>query len=183
MQPRLMRSRNEKILGGVCGGLGEYFAIDPVIVRLVFVLVTLTSGLGILVYPILWVIMPKAPLGTPSLWGQQPPQIGTSEQELFQAQQAQYVRQEARWGGQSAARSGPAGAPNYRYDPVTGERVQEQQVPPQQPYPTPRRSWRVIGITVLAIGLMAAGNIFGFTADLLFPILLIAIGALLLRRR
>lgn len=55
MQPRLMRSRTEVIVAGVCGGLAEYFAIDPVIVRLTFVLVTLTSGLGLLIYPILWI--------------------------------------------------------------------------------------------------------------------------------
>jgi phage shock protein C len=60
MQPRLMRSRTEVIIAGVCGGLAEYFAIDPVIVRLIFVLVTLTSGIGLLVYPILWLVMPKA---------------------------------------------------------------------------------------------------------------------------
>ena len=60
MQPRLMRSRTEVIIAGVCGGLAEYFAIDPVIVRLIFVLVTLTSGIGLLVYPILWMVMPRA---------------------------------------------------------------------------------------------------------------------------
>src|SRR5215211_5604527 len=60
MQPRLMRSRTEVIVAGVCGGLAEYFAIDPVIVRLIFVLVTLTSGIGLFIYPILWLVMPKA---------------------------------------------------------------------------------------------------------------------------
>ena len=60
MQPRLTRSRTEVIIAGVCGGLAEYFAIDPVIVRLIFVLVTLTSGIGLLIYPILWMVMPRA---------------------------------------------------------------------------------------------------------------------------
>ena len=60
MQPRLMRSRTEVIIAGVCGGLGEYFGLDPVIVRLIFVLVTLTTGLGFIVYPVLWLVMPKA---------------------------------------------------------------------------------------------------------------------------
>lgn len=59
MQPRLTRSSNEKIIAGVCGGLGDYFHIDPVIVRLIFVLVTLTSGFGPPVYIILWVVMPR----------------------------------------------------------------------------------------------------------------------------
>ncbi|HWQ15261.1 MAG TPA: PspC domain-containing protein, partial [Roseiflexaceae bacterium] len=60
MQPQLTRSRSEVVIAGVCGGLAEYFHIDPVIVRLVFVLVTLTSGLGLIVYPVLWMVMPKA---------------------------------------------------------------------------------------------------------------------------
>ncbi len=60
MQPRLTRSTTESMVAGVCGGLAEYFSIDPVIVRLIFVLVTLTSGLGLPVYLVLWILMPKA---------------------------------------------------------------------------------------------------------------------------
>lgn len=59
MQPRLTRSTTERILFGVCGGLGEYFAIDPVIVRIIFLLVTLTSGMGVPVYLVLSVVMPR----------------------------------------------------------------------------------------------------------------------------
>jgi phage shock protein C len=59
MQPRLTRSTSEKMLAGVCGGLGEYFVIDPVIVRLVFVLTTMTSGIGIPVYLVLAIVMPR----------------------------------------------------------------------------------------------------------------------------
>src|SRR5690349_977867 len=70
MQPRLTRSRTESMLAGVCGGLGEYFGVDPVIVRFIFVIVTLTSGLGVPVYAVLWLIMPKAAPNSP------PPQQG-----------------------------------------------------------------------------------------------------------
>ena len=47
--------------GGVCGGLAEYFAIDPVIVRLIFVLAVIFGGSGILAYIILWIIIPQKP--------------------------------------------------------------------------------------------------------------------------
>lgn len=57
MQVRLSRSSSERMVAGVCGGLAEYFNIDPVIVRLIFVLVTLTSGLGLLIYLLLWMII------------------------------------------------------------------------------------------------------------------------------
>jgi len=49
------------MLAGVCGGLAEYFAIDPVIVRLIFVLAVIFGGSGILAYIILWIIIPQKP--------------------------------------------------------------------------------------------------------------------------
>ena len=58
MEKRLQRSRTEKMIGGVCGGLAEYFGIDPTIVRVLWVVVTLLGGAGLLAYLILWVIMP-----------------------------------------------------------------------------------------------------------------------------
>lgn len=63
MQKRLHRSRTDKMIGGVCGGLGEYFGIDPTIVRVVWVAVTLFGGAGILAYLILWIIMPQDAVG------------------------------------------------------------------------------------------------------------------------
>jgi phage shock protein C len=58
LQPKLMRSQNDKILAGVCGGLAAYLGIDATIVRLAFLLLIPASGLGLLVYFILAVIMP-----------------------------------------------------------------------------------------------------------------------------
>jgi len=60
-QRRLYRSGREKILGGVCGGISEYLGIDPVIVRILFVLAALAWGFGIVLYIILWIIMPRNP--------------------------------------------------------------------------------------------------------------------------
>lgn len=58
---RLYRSGREKILGGVCGGIAEYLGIDPTIVRLVWVLLSLAWGFGVLLYIIMWIIMPRNP--------------------------------------------------------------------------------------------------------------------------
>ena len=55
---RLHRSRRDRILFGVCGGLGDYFAVDPTLIRLAFVLVTLAGGAGVLAYIILAIVMP-----------------------------------------------------------------------------------------------------------------------------
>lgn len=61
MYKKLYRSVTDKMLGGVCGGLAEYFEIDPVIVRLIFVLAVIFGGSGILAYIILWIIIPQKP--------------------------------------------------------------------------------------------------------------------------
>ncbi|MCX6711898.1 MAG: PspC domain-containing protein [Candidatus Woesearchaeota archaeon] len=58
---RLYRSGKEKILGGVCGGIAEYFNIDPIIVRLLWILSIFLWGLGIIFYIIAWIIIPKNP--------------------------------------------------------------------------------------------------------------------------
>lgn len=56
---RLYRSETNRILGGVCGGLGEYFSIDPTIIRIIFVLMAIFGGSGILIYIILWLVIPS----------------------------------------------------------------------------------------------------------------------------
>ena len=59
---RLYRADNDKILGGVCAGLANYLRLDPAIVRIIFVLMTLGWGSGILLYIILWVVLPTRSL-------------------------------------------------------------------------------------------------------------------------
>ena len=56
---RLYRSSDQKIFLGVCGGLGEYFDMDPTIIRIVFALTTLLAGTSIAVYAVLALIMPS----------------------------------------------------------------------------------------------------------------------------
>jgi phage shock protein C len=58
MQKRLHRSRTERMIAGVCGGLAEYFNIDPTLVRVLWVLAVLLAGTGVLAYIILWILMP-----------------------------------------------------------------------------------------------------------------------------
>lgn len=56
---RLFRSRTNRSIAGVCGGLGEYFNVDPTLVRLLFVIFAIAGGPGLLAYIILWLIMPE----------------------------------------------------------------------------------------------------------------------------
>ena len=56
----LYRSTSDKMIGGVCGGLGKYFEIDPTVVRLLFALIFFGFGAGFMIYVLLWIIMPEA---------------------------------------------------------------------------------------------------------------------------
>jgi phage shock protein C len=57
---RLYRSNTNRILGGVCGGLGEHLDVDPTVIRLIWAVVTVLSlGTGIIVYILAWIIIPE----------------------------------------------------------------------------------------------------------------------------
>ena len=58
---KLYRSDTDKIIWGVCGGIGEYFQIDSVIIRILFILMFLAGGVGLLLYIVLAIVMPKSP--------------------------------------------------------------------------------------------------------------------------
>lgn len=62
MQKKLYRTRQDKIIGGVCGGLGKYFDIDPVLIRVLFVLLAFFEGIGLLIYLLLLIIVPREPI-------------------------------------------------------------------------------------------------------------------------
>ncbi|MEZ5358663.1 MAG: PspC domain-containing protein [Candidatus Zixiibacteriota bacterium] len=62
MDNRLYRSRTDSTIAGVCGGLGEYFNIDPTIIRILFVLFLFVDGVSLLAYIIAWIIIPRQPL-------------------------------------------------------------------------------------------------------------------------
>lgn len=57
---KLYRSKTDRVIFGICGGLGEYFEVDPLIIRILFILLSFTGGSGIIIYLILAVIIPEA---------------------------------------------------------------------------------------------------------------------------
>lgn len=78
---RLYRSTTHRVIGGVAGGLAEYFDIDPVLIRILFVVAFLAGGSGFLAYVIAWIIIPEQPRETtmstsndPQPQGAPPPQ-------------------------------------------------------------------------------------------------------------
>ncbi len=146
MEPtkRLARSQSDFMIGGVCGGLGKYFAIDPTLVRLVFVLLTLAGGSGVLVYFILWIVMPR----------EDAPNVQTNMDSQEFSRRANQMGQEM------------------------------QQIV-QQPN---TRAVKFIGISLVVLGLVYLVQnlnipwLAWFNDQLLWPILIIVVGALLLSR-
>jgi phage shock protein C len=58
---RLTRSRSDRLLGGVCGGVAAYLGADPTVVRLITVVAALFFGASILAYLVAWIVMPEEP--------------------------------------------------------------------------------------------------------------------------
>lgn len=59
-EKKLVRSTTDRMIAGVAAGLADYMNLDPTIVRLLFVLLALAGGPGILIYIIMWIVMPEA---------------------------------------------------------------------------------------------------------------------------
>ena len=80
-RPQLRRSRTDSMAGGVCGGLADYSGIDSLLWRVGFVGLTIAGGAGIVVYLLLWVLMPPAPLAP----GEQPRPVDGLVDRLHEA--------------------------------------------------------------------------------------------------
>src|SRR6056297_755697 len=61
-EKRLYRSRDDRVLAGVCSGLGKYLDVDPVIIRLIWAATILLAGAGIFLYIVAWIIIPEEPI-------------------------------------------------------------------------------------------------------------------------
>lgn len=61
MDKKMFRSRSNKMIGGVCAGLADYFGVDPTIVRILWAISVFVFGTGGLLYLLAWIIMPESP--------------------------------------------------------------------------------------------------------------------------
>ncbi|GAB3927160.1 PspC domain-containing protein [Mucilaginibacter myungsuensis] len=67
MEKKLYRDDLHKTLGGVCAGLAEYFGIDVSVMRVLFLLALILKGTGVVLYLVLWAVLPKKPYGIPNI--------------------------------------------------------------------------------------------------------------------
>ena len=82
---RLYRSRDDRMISGVCGGLGKYFNVDPTLIRLLFVIAAAAGGPGLIAYIILAIVVPEEPASPVS----SEPQAKVEEVEADEADEAE----------------------------------------------------------------------------------------------
>lgn len=154
---RLMRSRDDAIIAGVAGGIARYLEVDSTVVRLIFVVLAFT-GVGVLLYPLLWVIMPleKAPATGDGMYS------------------APFMRDR---GVQQSRAGAPSGDAEVEI-PLNNLNHYRRAA---SPYTQRNRQLGVvlIGVGILVLLSILLGPAFG---RLVFPLVLIAVGVLVLLR-
>jgi phage shock protein C len=90
---RLYRSVSNRVVGGVAAGLANYFNLDPILVRLLFVIFTLFGGGAVLIYIILWIITPDEPYYANPIQNQPDMETDQNQQNEQQYQQQQYQQE------------------------------------------------------------------------------------------
>ena len=85
MARRLVRNTGDAVLGGVAAGFGDYVDVDPVLVRLMFIVLCIAGGSGILLYLVCWVIMPRDDEQYQSVANPPPPPADRFVDEMWQA--------------------------------------------------------------------------------------------------
>ena len=154
-QQRLTRSTTDKVIAGVGGGLGRYFGIDPVIVRLIMVGLVFVGGISILIYPVLWLVMPAD---------------GTQHYTLGEG--LQDMQRQAQAFSQQASEQVHAAFATPRFDPQTGQPLDSTQ--------TQRRN-RALGIVLLGVGGLMLASYFG-GSQIALALMILGGGFYLLRR-
>ncbi len=154
MEKRLYRSRSDRMIWGVCGGLAKYFDIDPTIVRIIAVLLVFTNGVGILAYIILAIVVPleSSEVTTPKdVIKENVEEMKETASKLGQEIRSTFVKEEGESEEAAKAR---------------------------------HRRYNVVGIILIVIGilfLLASFNLFWwFRWAYLWPLILIAIGLLII---
>ena len=176
----------DRILGGVCSGLAEGFHVEVLWVRLAFVVLAFINGVGLLLYVVLWVLMPERA-------GYQPPGQNVFESMAADVKRAWADLRTQFGSGQTApatstatATAAPAetaaAAPPAAAISVTTEAAPPTPAPPAGPQPITHTPTFVFGaiLVVLGIAFLAANS--GITWNVILPAALVALGIALLFR-
>jgi phage shock protein C len=157
---RLVRDTDRGVIGGVAAGIGQYLDVDPVLVRLAFVLLFFANGFGVLAYVICWVVIPRGDATAPAV---SPPATAAAEQGFETVREVgARVASEVR----SAADSVRTAAENAR-----------------RSAPEPARAQAIVGGVLVVSGALLLADNFGWlrwpywaSVETLWPLLLVGLG-------
>ena len=159
MNRRLYRSRRDSILGGVAGGVADYFDMDPSIVRIVWaVLALVTGGIFLVLYIVMWIVVPEGPSAATVAQAAAPPPSAPPGEPGTEA-------------------SAPDGAPAAAPPPAADWATQEQRI---------RRGGSggavIFGAILIVLGVwfLIDQYVPAFNSDLLWPVALVVLGIVLL---
>ena len=163
MEKRLYRSRTDRMIWGVCGGLAKYFNSDPTIIRIIALLTIFFGGAGILAYVILAIVVPVES------------SKATEPKDVIKENVAEMK--------ETATDLGREISSTFKKDEGNKDK-------PEAGGSTGRGLWNIVGILVIVIGVLALLGAFGilewFTWAKLWPLVLVVIGVLIIlgaRRR
>jgi len=175
---KLYRSRQERIIAGVAGGLGEYFSIDPVLVRIIFVALALVHGLGILIYIVFLLIIPN--------------EEGGDMVEKIASFSAGLKKGEEKLAGKVKEWAQKAEAEKEKKSATAADKTAPENKKTPERESDEGISWfkdkkRVIGLAVVIVGVVSLFNalfhVSWFRWDIFWPIALVIVGLYLTVRK
>lgn len=175
MQKRAYRNTQDKVLAGVCSGLGEYFSIDPLFIRIIFLLFLFEPPIAVVAYIALWIALPKKPI--------QMPMIGdvdsNEESRTFEQQVEDFGEKfgkEAERFGEELGRKVEAAA--EQIEGKVEDAVNANKVNVSIKIESKQGKGRAMGYILIALGAIFLANNYlpDFDIERFWPIILIGIG-------
>ena len=180
-QQRLDRPVHDRRIAGVCSGMAEYFNIDPIFVRIGFIAL-IFGGIGIPLYPLLWLVMPSKNQKRAS-WSH-----NFGEMRAWIVQSLRSVGSLFRSRPQQPRFDPMTGQPlQSRFDPMTGQPRQANEIPVNN-IPTQNtkgslsKQQQTLAFGLVGLGVLLGLPYLGYLASMLLPVLIIGAGIFLFRR-
>ena len=183
MVKRVYRNTQDKVIAGVCSGLGEYFSIDPLFIRIAFLLFFFEPPIAVLGYIALWIALPKKPLEMPMIGNQESSDASskTFEQRIVEfGKEAEIIGdkfgKEAEQLGEELSKKVEAAAENLEGKVKDG--FKDKKIKFNLTVESKPRKGKALGFILIALGVIFLAHNFlpHFDIERFWPIILIGIG-------
>jgi len=183
MQKRAYRNTQDKVIAGVCTGLGEYFSIDPLFIRIIFLMLFFEPPIAVLGYIALWIALPKKPLEMPMIGKQEPSDASskTFEQRVEEfGKEAEIIGdrfgKQAEQFGEDLGRKVEAAAENI--EGTLKDAFDDKKVKLNLTIESKPSKGKALGFILITLGVIFLANNYlpEFDIERFWPVILIAIG-------